>query len=143
MMTRAQKGEIIDGLKSDIESARAIILSNLIGVSANDSVAIRKDIREVNGKVVVTRNTLFAKAAKGTAAEGLIDAAPLARHLAGQLPGPKDRIKGLHRGLLAEVLHQRGGDRRRFLIRHGTANGQGHGGQQQRNHGDARKLAQG
>ena len=72
MLTRAEKGTIIDGIKADIEKAGAIFLTNLIGVEANDAVSIRKNIREAGGKIVVTRNTLFAKAAEGTAAENLL-----------------------------------------------------------------------
>ncbi|MDC1174385.1 50S ribosomal protein L10 [Bacteriovoracaceae bacterium] len=72
MLNRSQKGEIIDGLKKDIEAARAIFLTNLIGVSSNDAVAIRKGVRDHDGKVVVTRNTLFGKASEGTYAESLL-----------------------------------------------------------------------
>lgn len=72
MLNRSQKGEIIDGLRKDIEAARAIFLTNLIGVSSNDAVEIRKQIREAGGKVAVTRNTLFGKASEGTYAESLL-----------------------------------------------------------------------
>ncbi len=72
MMKRAEKEAIIAGLKKDIESARAVFLTNLIGVGANDAVAIRKGVREADGKVVVTRNTLFRKAAEGTTVEKLL-----------------------------------------------------------------------
>ncbi|MCB9060689.1 MAG: 50S ribosomal protein L10 [Halobacteriovoraceae bacterium] len=72
MLTKAEKNGIIEDLKTDLDKAQAIFLTNLIGISANDSVKIRKEIREVNGKVVVTRNTLFSKAAKGHIAEGLL-----------------------------------------------------------------------
>lgn len=78
MMNRAEKDAIIAGLKKDIESARAVFLTNLIGISSNDSVALRKEIRDKQGKVVVTRNTLFKKAAEGTVAEPIL----------GELKGP-------------------------------------------------------
>jgi large subunit ribosomal protein L10 len=71
MLTKAKKGEILKSLREDIEGARAMFLTNLIGVTSNDSVAIRKNIREAGGKIIVTRNTLFAKAAEGTKAESL------------------------------------------------------------------------
>lgn len=71
-MNRADKEAIVNGLKENIENASAIFLTNLIGVSSNDAVAIRKDVREAKGSVVVTRNTLFTKAAAGTKAEGLL-----------------------------------------------------------------------
>jgi large subunit ribosomal protein L10 len=78
MLKRAEKDEIIAGLKKDIEAARGVFLTNLIGISSNDSVALRKDVRDKQGKIVVTRNTLFKKAAEGTVAEPLL----------GELKGP-------------------------------------------------------
>jgi len=72
MLQRAQKDTIIKGLKSDIDKARAIFLTNLIGVSSNDAVKVRKEIREKGGKIIVTRNTLFGLAAKGTKVESML-----------------------------------------------------------------------
>ncbi len=72
MLKRAEKDEIISGLKQDIESAKAVFLTNLIGIGANDAVGLRKEIREKQGKVVVTRNTLFVKAAEGTPVESIL-----------------------------------------------------------------------
>ncbi len=72
MLTRAKKEDIVSNLKESIENANALFLTNLIGVSANDAVAIRKSVREAKGKVVVTRNTLFRRAAEGTYAEELL-----------------------------------------------------------------------
>ena len=72
MLTRERKEEIVSGLKENIEKANAIILTNLIGVTSNDSVAIRKSIRDAGGSVVVTRNTLFRKGGEGTAVEGML-----------------------------------------------------------------------
>ncbi|GAB4009717.1 MAG: 50S ribosomal protein L10 [Bdellovibrio sp.] len=72
MLKRSEKEEIIAGLKKDFETAKGVFLTNLIGISSNDAVALRKEIRENNGKVVVTKNTLFQKAAAGTFAEKLM-----------------------------------------------------------------------
>lgn len=72
MLNRADKEALVDGLKKDIEGARALFLTNLIGIPSNDSVQVRKEIREAQGKVVVTRNTLFTRAAAGTYAEKLL-----------------------------------------------------------------------
>lgn len=72
MLSKAEKSEKIAQLKEEISNAQGVFLTNLIGISSNDAVALRKNIREVNGKVVVTRNTLFRKAAEGTAAENLL-----------------------------------------------------------------------
>ncbi len=72
MMNREQKAAVIDGLKKNIEDARAVFLTNLIGVPSNNANAIRKSVRDAKGNLVITRNTLFELAAKGTAAEKLL-----------------------------------------------------------------------
>ncbi len=72
MLTRDEKGAIIESLKGDIEKAKGIFLTNVIGLTSNDGVALRKEIRDADGKLVVTRNTLFGLASKGTPAEELL-----------------------------------------------------------------------
>lgn len=72
MLVRSQKEQIVSDLKSDIESAKAVFLTNLIGIPSNAAVQIRKDVRDANGKLVVTRNTLFRRAAAGTYLEELV-----------------------------------------------------------------------
>lgn len=72
MLKRAEKEAIIESLRKDINEASGIFLTNVIGVKSNNSTALRKSIRDVQGKLVVTRNTLFAKAAQGTPAENLL-----------------------------------------------------------------------
>lgn len=72
MMTRAEKDVVVSSIKEKIEKAQAVFLTNLVGIPSVDSVRIRKSVREANGHMVVTRNTLFARAAAGTYAEGLL-----------------------------------------------------------------------
>lgn len=72
MITRAEKDAVIKDLKEKIESSKALFLTNMIGIEANQAVEIRKKVREANGAIVVTRNTLFGKAAEGTHAEELL-----------------------------------------------------------------------
>jgi len=72
MMTRAEKDAIVSSVKQKIEKSQAVFLTNLVGIPAVDSVRIRKSVREAKGHVSITRNTLFARAAKGTFAEGLL-----------------------------------------------------------------------
>lgn len=72
MMTRTEKEAVIKDLREKIESSRALFLTNLVGVTSNDAVAIRKSVRDAKGTIVVTRNTLFRKAAEGTYAEELL-----------------------------------------------------------------------
>jgi large subunit ribosomal protein L10 len=72
MLTRDQKSKIVDDLKDKFGKADAAFLTNLIGVGANDSVDIRKKLRAASGSVVVTKNTLFRRAAEGTQYEELL-----------------------------------------------------------------------
>jgi len=72
MMTRAEKTAVISNLKEKIESSKALFLTNLVGIEANDAVEIRKNVREANGTIVVTKNSFFGKAAEGTYAAELL-----------------------------------------------------------------------
>jgi len=72
MITRQSKDIVIKNLKEKIENSRALFLTNVIGMEANDAVELRKKVREANGGIVVTRNSLFGKAAAGTYAEELL-----------------------------------------------------------------------
>ncbi len=72
MLNRSEKEAIIQDLVKDIGNAKAIFLTNLIGIKSNDAVSVRKAVRDSKGKMVVTRNTLFKKAAAGTPAEALV-----------------------------------------------------------------------
>jgi large subunit ribosomal protein L10 len=72
MMTRAEKDAVVSSIRENIEKSQAVFLTNLVGIPSVDSVRIRKSVREAKGHMVITRNTLFARAAKGTVAEGLL-----------------------------------------------------------------------
>ena len=54
MITRAEKDAVIKDLKEKIESSKALFLTNMIGIEANQAVEIRKKVREANGAIVVT-----------------------------------------------------------------------------------------
>jgi large subunit ribosomal protein L10 len=72
MMTRAEKDAVVSSIREKIEKSQAVFLTNLVGIPSVDSVRIRKNVRDAKGHMVVTRNTLFARAAKGTFAESLL-----------------------------------------------------------------------
>src|SRR5262245_35959924 len=72
MMTRAEKDVVVSQIKEKIEKSQALFLTNLVGIPSVDSVRIRKQVRDAKGFVAITRNTLFARAAKGTYAENLL-----------------------------------------------------------------------
>lgn len=72
MMTRAEKDVVVTSLKEKIEKSQAVFLTNLVGIPSNDAVRIRKNVRDAKGFMAITKNTLFARAAKGTYAEELL-----------------------------------------------------------------------
>lgn len=72
MMTRAEKDAVVSSVRAQIEKSQAVFLTNLVGIPSVDSVRIRKNVRDAKGHMVITRNTLFARAAKGTYAESLL-----------------------------------------------------------------------
>lgn len=71
-MSRQDKESIVASLKEKLANSRAMFLTNLIGVPSNDANSIRKEVRDANGTIVVTRNTLFRLASKGTIAEEML-----------------------------------------------------------------------
>jgi large subunit ribosomal protein L10 len=72
MLNRERKAEIIAEMKGNIDKARAVFLTNLIGIPSNNANEIRKTVRDAKGGLYITRNTLIAKAAEGTFAESLL-----------------------------------------------------------------------
>ncbi|MBL6990738.1 MAG: 50S ribosomal protein L10 [Bacteriovoracaceae bacterium] len=72
MLTKMEKIKVVDAIKEDVAKAQAIFLTNLVGVTSNTAVSIRKEVREAKGKIVITKNTLFAKAVEGTEYEELL-----------------------------------------------------------------------
>lgn len=68
-MLKTEKEVAIKRIKDNLAKSQAIFLTNVVGIEANDSVKVRKGVRDANGFLAVTRNTLFAQAAKGTFAE--------------------------------------------------------------------------
>jgi large subunit ribosomal protein L10 len=72
MLTRSVKDVLIKELNADILKAQGVFLTNVIGLTSNDGVALRKQVRDAKGKLVVTRNTLFQLAAVGTPAEAML-----------------------------------------------------------------------
>ena len=69
MLNRADKTKLVSDLREKMNSSTAVFLTNLIGLSANDAVELRKQVREVGGSISVSRNTLFRLAAEGSPAE--------------------------------------------------------------------------
>ena len=72
MLNRAKKAEVINELKDGFENANAVFLTNFIGLTSNDAVELRKNLRDADAKVAVTRNSLFEKASVGTVCEEMM-----------------------------------------------------------------------
>lgn len=72
MLNRSDKQAIINELKSDMDKSTGFFVTNLVGLSANDAVSVRRGVRNAGGKIVVTRNSLFEKAAHGRSYESLL-----------------------------------------------------------------------
>ncbi len=72
MLSREEKGKIISDIKNDLGKAKALFVTNLIGIEANSAVAVRKGVRDAKGKIVITRNKLFEKAGVGTQFEPIL-----------------------------------------------------------------------
>ncbi len=72
MMNRTEKEAVVSSVRAQIEKSQGIFLTNLVGIPSVDAVRIRKQVREASGHMVITRNTLFARAAKGTYAEEIL-----------------------------------------------------------------------
>ena len=72
MLNREQKEILVGDLREKIDKARAVFLTNLIGVPSNRANEVRKAVRDAKGTVIITRNTLFERAGKGTAAEEIL-----------------------------------------------------------------------
>jgi ribosomal protein L10 len=49
MLNRERKAEIIAEMKGNIDKARAVFLTNLIGIPSNDANEIRKTVRDAQG----------------------------------------------------------------------------------------------
>ncbi|MEI8345904.1 MAG: 50S ribosomal protein L10 [Pseudomonadota bacterium] len=72
MLSRAEKEKMVQDLKANLDKSQGVFLTNLIGLKSTDAVTVRKLIREAGGKLVINRNTLFERAAKGTSLEGML-----------------------------------------------------------------------
>ena len=72
MLSRADKEAIVADIRSKIDGSRAMFLTNVIGISSNESNDLRQKVREASGAIVCTRNTLIKKAAEGTKLEPFV-----------------------------------------------------------------------
>jgi large subunit ribosomal protein L10 len=77
MLTRAQKQEQIDALKSHVLSAQGVFVVDFTGLSVGEVTELREKVRSASGRYVVVKNTLARIAVAGS------DKEPLQRFIEG------------------------------------------------------------
>lgn len=73
MATKAFKSEKIDAIKSKIEKAQSVIITEYQGLTVEEITKLRRETQKGGGDYMVTKNTLAKIAVKGTAYELLAD----------------------------------------------------------------------
>jgi len=66
-MSKFVKDLITDQLKRELDGVQDLLLVNVVGMSANDTSSLRKQLREKNIKLMVIKNSLARRATEGTA----------------------------------------------------------------------------
>jgi large subunit ribosomal protein L10 len=65
-MSKFVKDLITDQLKRELNGVQDLLLVNVVGMSANDTSSLRKQLREKNIKLMVIKNSLARRATEGT-----------------------------------------------------------------------------
>lgn len=72
MLTKKEKEILVKNLTKEINESKGIFLTNIVGLDSEETLKMRKQLTEVNASVVVSRNTLIERAAKGTSCESFL-----------------------------------------------------------------------
>ncbi|GAB6164546.1 50S ribosomal protein L10 [Thermostilla marina] len=72
-MSKYVKQLITDEYRKQLDGVDAVVLTNVIGLDANRTNRLRRQLAEKNIRMMVVRNTLARRALKGTALDGLFD----------------------------------------------------------------------
>jgi ribosomal protein L10 len=65
-MSKYVKDLVVQDLKRRLEGVDDAVLVNVIGIGANDTVVLRKQLREKNINLLVVKNSLAMRATEGT-----------------------------------------------------------------------------
>jgi large subunit ribosomal protein L10 len=65
-MSKFVKDHVTDQLKRELDGVQDMLLVNVIGLSANRTSALRKELRQKNIKLMVIKNSLARRATEGT-----------------------------------------------------------------------------
>ncbi len=72
-MERARKQDVVTSLHQAFTDANLVVVTHYLGITAADSTALRRRMRDANAKFRVTKNRLAQRALEGTAFVGLTD----------------------------------------------------------------------
>lgn len=70
-MNRVEKGAVIEDLQAKFDAAKLAIVTDYRGLTVSVVEALRHELRRNDAELKVAKNTLLARAVKGTAYEGL------------------------------------------------------------------------
>lgn len=73
-MSRYVKGLVIDDIRRRLEGVEDAVVVNVVGMTANNAVKLRKELREKQLGLLVVRSNLARLATKGTGLEGAFSA---------------------------------------------------------------------
>jgi len=59
MLTKAQKEEIIDGLREKMNQNKVLVIADYRGLTVKDMNDLKKEVREMGGKMQVAKKTLL------------------------------------------------------------------------------------
>ena len=65
-MSKLIKDLITNQLKHELDGVQDLLLVNVVGLPANRTAALRKELRQKNIKLMVIKNSLARKATEGT-----------------------------------------------------------------------------
>lgn len=63
-MLKAQKVDFVEKLKSELKDAKSVVLVNYAGLSVKSQQELKSRLSEVDGKMIVVKNTLLSRAAE-------------------------------------------------------------------------------
>ncbi len=72
-LNRSQKEALVEQLKDKFSRAVSVTLVDFPGLTVSQANELRAKLREVQGEIKVSKNTLFRIAIKGTESEPLVD----------------------------------------------------------------------
>ena len=61
-ITREKKGELVAGYVEKLQRSQALIVTEYRGLGVKQLEALRRELRTVDSEIVVTKNTLVARA---------------------------------------------------------------------------------